>query len=98
MTTWTDDDSQAALAEGWDLFWCANADSPWEIERIDAPADDDRVDYDDPKFSDDREVWVHVTEQAKAGSSLHQKALDFIAEHNPTEWDHIRRWTNSKET
>jgi hypothetical protein len=95
-TTWTPDDSQAAMAEGWDVFAVMDVEEPWQIQRLDDPAEDDRVDFDEPKFDDDVEVWRHLVEQAAAGSPLHQKALDFMAEHNPAEWDVIVYWTEGE--
>ena len=64
-----------ANAEGWGLFDCGLLDdgNPHiELQRLDNPADGELP------FADDGAAWDHVVEQARAGSTLHQHALQMV--------------------
>lgn len=64
-----------ANAEGWGLFDCGLLDdgNPHiELQRLDNPADGKLP------FADDGAAWDHVVEQARAGSTLHQHALQMV--------------------
>lgn len=91
---WDDLDQQLALGEGWDIFECfGNEDgSPYQIQYLVEPYLLDYLDYEEPKFDDDSEVWVHIWQKAKEGSLLHHKALEFIYENSPAEYRHIVKW------
>lgn len=67
--------SAKANAEGWGIFDCGVLDDGTphvELQRIDCPADGN------PPFSDDGAAWDHVVDQARAGSTFHQHALQMV--------------------
>lgn len=70
---WTTADSEAAIAEGWDLFETNRADGHMEIQRHD----------DETSFELDGDALDHVIAKADEGSALHAKALHMHNEHNP---------------
>lgn len=63
---WSDMDSEAAAAEGWNVFW-SDAYGP-EIEKV------DEADV----FEDDRQADTHVRRRAACGSALHLRALRYL--------------------
>lgn len=73
---WTNRDSDAACAEGWDIF---EAGDGMQLQR-----DDDGA-----VFADDFDAWVHVWEQAQQDSPLHVRALAYLAEASPEEYESI---------
>jgi len=87
---WTAEDRAAAEREGWDIFECqGSAAGVWQIQSFDDVDDElaavitanvGRV------WGDDPEAWMHVWGVA---SDLHAKALTFIREMNPAEWEVI---------
>jgi len=65
----------AARREGWDVFHYGpdpEGRRQFRLCRVDAPEDGE------PPFPDDRDAWEHVVAQARAGSALHQAALDAV--------------------
>ncbi len=61
--------------EGWGIFDCGVLDDGTphvELQRIDCPADGH------PPFPDDGAAWDHVVDQARAGSTFHQHALQMV--------------------
>ena len=70
---WTGWHSRQACKEGWDVF--DNSDYSFEIERLDDPAADPELGYDEPKFANDDEAVAFVREHARAASSLHVLAI-----------------------
>jgi hypothetical protein len=67
MPTWTREDQDRALADGWGIF----GNDP-QASRIAA--------YDDAdEFADDAEAEQHVLEAARWGDALAAKALDHLA-------------------
>jgi hypothetical protein len=88
MTTeWTQVLRQQAQAEGWDIFQTDSLEhGPFELSKIDDPLAWDDLDYDEPKFANDDEVWQLVLTKAGEGSVLHRTAADFIRENSPMEW------------
>jgi hypothetical protein len=67
MPTWTMEDQDWALADGWGIF----GDSP-QAARITA--------YDDAdEFADDAEAEQHVVAAARWGDALATKALAYLA-------------------
>jgi hypothetical protein len=67
MPTWTTEDQERALADGWGIF----RNDPRAV-RIAA--------YDDAdEFTDDAEAEQHVLEAARWGDALAAKALHYLA-------------------
>lgn len=71
--TWTQEDNHTAQKEGWDIF---NAGDELQIQRIDELK----------KFDCDEEVWMFLV---SANTPLHDKALTYIKQENPAEYDRI---------
>jgi hypothetical protein len=70
-----DFDHDAARREGWGLadYGRRKDGTPHvELQKLDAPPSGVR------KFDDDKDVWAHVAERARAGSVLHMQALDLV--------------------
>jgi hypothetical protein len=89
-TVWTREDSDLACSEGWDLFSCEDAEhEPLELERLDDPALDECLGFDEPKFPDDTAAWRHVSLGAAAGNQLHVKALAVLKEVSPKEYENV---------
>ena len=81
------DDDEIATSEGWGVFDSAGSDGgPWQIQRIDELE----------MFPSDDEAWVHVWTRAAEGSPVHRRALDYVREHNPPEYEAIERWCSKK--
>lgn len=80
--TWSDAQSYAAIAQGWDLFTTGGAEGhpPWELQRIDFPEDES-----DAVFPGDQEAHEFVRRQAEAGDSLALAAIAFLEERSPEE-------------
>lgn len=74
---WTEQHSDAAQKEGWDLF---AADGIWlQVQRIDNPDEGGPL-------SDDVVAWVKV----RTGTGDHHRvARELVARHNPAEWKQI---------
>lgn len=90
-TTWTDADSQAASLEGWDIWDSEGSQNgPWQIQKFDDT--EEAAEQGFGILAEDTDSWVLVRTQAAAGSPLHQRALAFLAEHNPTEYEAIMAW------
>lgn len=78
---WTGRDAIEASAEGWDVFDSGGSENgPFQICMRDDM---------DSGFLTDEEVWQHVVDEAREGSALHRRALDFVREHNPAEYETI---------
>lgn len=82
VTTWTNADSDAATAEGWDVF---------NVDATPGSADRTRLERSDEAeiFPGDYEAWIHVVTRAAAGSDLHKRALAVVRERNQDEWNAI---------
>lgn len=95
---WTREDAMAATDEGWDIFECSGSENgPWQIQSFDCPEEWPGWDEGKPyPFDGDADAWVYVWTRARGGSPLHQRALTFLAEHNPTEIQTITRWMVGK--
>jgi hypothetical protein len=79
MTTPTFDINQA-VDEGWCISECHGSENgPWQLQKCDER----------DKFMNDMQAWRHVVDYAEAGSEYHQKALQFLQDHNPVEYDCI---------
>ncbi|WP_439357911.1 hypothetical protein [Bradyrhizobium sp. DASA03007] len=73
-------DNGQAIDEGWSIFECFGSENgPWQIQKMD----------DAGKFNTDIDVWRLVVTYADAGSVYHQRALQFIKDNNPMEYDCI---------
>jgi len=79
---WSEFDSIGASIEGWDVFPSFNPHRPFWIERRQVFS----------VFASDKQAWCHVWKQAHAGSALHQRALDFLKKHRPSELAEVRRF------
>lgn len=64
--TWSQDDSTAAQAEGWDVFHVD--DAQYEIQKCDEAE----------RFNEDARAVFHVYDKALSGSELHRRALAFV--------------------
>lgn len=79
---WTNADSDAAEAEGWNLWECEpSVHGPFQLLH----------DEEASVFQYHQQAWLHVAKRAAQGSPLHLKALAFLREHNPAEAVEIRR-------
>ncbi|MGX9944937.1 hypothetical protein ACTG4Q_20965 [Bradyrhizobium denitrificans] len=73
-------DNNRAIDEGWSIFECfASENGPWQLQKCD----------DSNLLKDDLQAWRLVVDYADAGSEYHQKALQFLKDHNPIEYDCI---------
>lgn len=98
---WTRADSYAALSEGWEIFWTDDANhAPFELCAVGAPLDhhfpDSPVTYEHVIFGtddqpDDEAAWAHVRGWAALGSPIHQRALDFLKERSPEEYERVMK-------
>lgn len=79
---WLGEDNFAADREGWNIFESSGSvgGSP-QIQRYDERA----------VFAGDSDAWLFVWTRAKAGSAMHQRALDFIRRHNEPEYARIEK-------
>lgn len=80
-----------ARAGGWDVFDCGmreDGSTCREIQRLDSPP------ASPPAFADDGAVWEHVVARARAGSVLHQSALQLV---DPVERSLIRFWCSAED-
>lgn len=99
MSDWTREDSYAALSEGWDIFSTDDVNHPpFELCAVAAPLDwhfdDSPVTYEHVIFGtddepDDAAVWEHVKTWASVGSPIHQRALFFLRERSPKEYETV---------
>ncbi len=93
MPGWTFAEIEQAQKEGWDIFECSgSSDGPWQIQRIDFPDEWPGLDHHQPLFEDDADAWMHVRAKAAEGSFLHRRALAFVRENNPLEYERITSW------
>lgn len=73
-------DNGRAIDEGWSIFECFGSENgPWQLQKCD----------DRDMLRTDLEAWRLVMDYADAGSEYHQKALQFLKDHNPIEHDCI---------
>lgn len=93
MSEWTHEDSCYAIGQGWEIFSTSRDPAealftsdgtpygyrPFELQKLD----------DADAFSTDQEAWAHVVSRAAAGDALSQKALAFLAENSPDEYNAI---------
>ena len=90
MTDWTEENSRAAEAEGWDIFDSeGSVNGPRQLQAFDEPELWPGAPQPYPFPGGDPEVWAHVRRRAGEGSPLHIHALEFLREHNPQEYDAI---------
>lgn len=81
----TDAESALFQAEGWEIFEASgsvqndNGDRPFQLQRLDEEA----------ILPDDVTAWAIVLRRAHGGSEPHQKALNFLREHSPAEFEAI---------
>jgi hypothetical protein len=69
-------DETQALTEGWSIFQCWGSENgPFQLQRVD----------EDEAFANDDDVWAFVIDKARAGSTYHKSALDYLRLYNPTE-------------
>lgn len=75
--TFSSDDHLSASAEGWDIF-AVNADeSNLQLQKID----------EQNTFGSDDEAWEFVITKAVSGSKLHQRAIAYIKQETPEEFE-----------
>jgi hypothetical protein len=93
MIEWTADDAEKAGRQGWGLFEAngseeragtivngeAYGDRPYELQCID----------ESDVFTTDDEAWRFVSESAVEGNVFAKKALEFLEQHSPREYDAI---------
>lgn len=73
---WPPEYAAASSQEGWVLSDAdGSVNGRTQLQRLDNPA----------TFASDREAWVHIVQQARTGSALHQCALDLVAAFNANE-------------
>jgi hypothetical protein len=78
-TAWSREDEHAAAGEGWGIF-DYDAAGQFQLQRLD----------DLMRFHTDYEAWRHVWASARTGNVTCQRALAFLAERNPSEYEAIR--------
>ncbi len=79
---WTNEDSKAAVAQGWDIFTTERGpsnDVPFELQRDDEAS----------VFATDHEAHAFVKTQAATGAEPATKALNYLKEASPLEYDAI---------
>jgi hypothetical protein len=87
MTNRVHFDNTQAFDQGWGIFDCDGSENgPWQLQKLD----------ESDLLRNDLEAWRLVTDHANAGSEYHQKALQFLAEHNPLEHNTIIDTVNRK--
>lgn len=87
---WSREDSQRALAEGWDLFVNDSSENgPVQLQTLVEPDLLPEVPFDEARWDDDEGAWEHVYFSAAAGSEFHYKALQIIEHANPMEHEAI---------
>lgn len=80
-------DNNIAFDQGWGIFDCEGSENgPWQLQKLD----------ESELLRNDLEAWRLVVNYANAGSEYHQKALQFLAEHNPLEHTTIIDTINRK--
>lgn len=73
-------DNNRAIDEGWCISECHGSENgPWQLQKC------DELDI----LKNDLEAWRLVIDYADAGSEYHLKALQFLKDHNPIEYDCI---------
>lgn len=90
MVDWTIEDSDAAIAQGWCVFYSkGSVDGDWQIQRIDEPEEGGK------HFPHDQAAWEFVYIQFLVGSKLANKALMFISENCMEEFQRIKKHCES---
>ena len=80
-------DNTVCADEGWCISDSDGSENgPWQLQRVDEMS----------AFTSDDAAWVFVLNLAKAGSALHQRALDFLKANNPKEFDAIHKFMAAK--
>lgn len=79
---WTRDDHAEAVAAGWDIFDTGGDPCPFQLQKRD----------DMGVFEDDGDAWDHVLDCERHGSDdgLSRRAMEFLREHSPAEYEKIR--------
>lgn len=84
---WTPEDRVASAREGWDIWDCGgSSNGPVQIQAFAEPQDDE------PDLGEDNVAWEIVWRKAHEGSPLHVKALAYVKEYNPMEFEFIEKW------
>lgn len=85
MLNWTPEDDRAAMQQGWSLLVTSESGEPHQLQRIDCP-EEGTLNI----FESDERAWEHVWRKARLhGSPLEAKALAFLVEHAPEEYQRI---------
>jgi hypothetical protein len=84
-TQWNVPDHDRAREQGWDIFEAVGAAAPPTACR---PFVLHRV-GETNRFVDDFAAWQFVVTQAAVGDELAQRALDFLAERSPLEYETV---------
>jgi hypothetical protein len=73
----------AAAKEGWTVSDCDGSENgtPYQLQALDEAA----------VFVDDSAAWLHVVTNARNGDALAIKALEFIRDFSPKEYDYISK-------
>lgn len=74
-----DFDNRQAASEGWAIWECLGDGAPFKLCR------DDETEM----FADDLAAWGYVVAKAEEGSEYHMRALAFLREHSPAEFQAI---------
>jgi|AntDeeMinimDraft_5_1070356.scaffolds.fasta_scaffold12010_5 hypothetical protein len=70
-------DDEIANAEGWGIFSVDGDDKDLQLQKFD----------DSSAFQDDDAAWDFVLTKAVSGSELHQRAIAFIKQESPDEFE-----------
>jgi hypothetical protein len=71
-------DNGQAVDEGWSIFECFGSENgSWQLQKCDNAE----------TFHTDIDAWRLVINYADAGSQYHQRALQFLKDNNPMEYD-----------
>lgn len=83
---WTEAHSNAAIAEGWEIFDCGDSSNGrWQLDALDSPEDWAHLNGGTipPRLDDNEAAWRIV---ANGTMPHHIAAREFLQVHNPAEY------------
>lgn len=73
--------AQQAMNDGWTISDCYGTENgtPWQLQALNEAE----------VFADDNAAWLHVVTNARNGDALAIKALEFLRDFSPKEYEYI---------